>query len=207
MELPRFAELLSRHLEGIARLSDSQVSQLYSHFALLVKWNQRINLTSVWPPDEIVIRHYCESIFFAEHVPVEPGAATILDVGSGAGFPGVPMAVLHPEWRVALVESHQRKSVFLRESSRGLHNISVLAQRAELIQGKFDWLVSRAVRPSDVLALVPQLSSRIGLLIGEADLLELGGDSGIDWSPPVRLPWGERRVCAFGSVSRGTHAA
>src|SRR6266487_5994959 len=118
MELPLFAELLTQQLHGIAELTPSQVASLYSHFLLLSKWNVRMNLTSWAVPREIITRHYCESIFFAAKVPGAPDGTSIVDLGSGAGFPGVPMAILHPGWQVALVESHQRKSVFLKESTR-----------------------------------------------------------------------------------------
>jgi 16S rRNA (guanine527-N7)-methyltransferase len=204
MELPLFAELLSRHLETIVELSPSQISALHAHFELLWKWNQRMNLTSLRSPAEIITRHYSESIFFGLHLPAAAGGIAILDLGSGAGFPGVPMAVLRPEWHVTLVESHQRKAVFLRESTRGVHNISIVARRAESVEGRFDWLVARAVRLVDVLSQVPRLSSNVGLLIGEGDSAELRSRSAIEWSDPIRVPWGERRVCVYGSVSRGT---
>jgi len=204
MELPRFAELLSAQLGGIADLSASQISQLHSHFSLLLQWNQRINLTSVRSPEEIITRHYCESLYFGVRLPDAPDGTAIADLGSGAGFPGVPMAVLRPGWRLILVESHQRKAVFLRESTRALHNIRVLAERAESVHERFDWLVSRAVRPAEVLAQVPRLSSKIGLLIGEGELGELHTRRDVRWSGSIRAPWGEKRFCAFGEVSRGT---
>jgi 16S rRNA (guanine527-N7)-methyltransferase len=204
MELPRFAELLTGHLRGIVELSSLQISSLYLHFKLLLTWNQRLNLTSVRAPDEIITRHYCESIFFGSHLPDAPDGTSILDFGSGAGFPGVPMAVLRPEWQATLLESHQRKAVFLRESTRGLHNVRVEADRAEWAVGPFDWVVSRAVRLEEVLAQAPRLSSRVGLLIGESDVAELLGRRDIEWSEPIRVPWGERRLCIYGSVPRGT---
>src|SRR5271165_1621206 len=146
MELPRFAELLLRQLDSIVSLSPAQISSLHSHFELLLKWNQRINLTSVRSSEEIITRHYCESIFFGVHLPDAPDGSRILDLGSGAGFPGVPMAVLRPGWGITLLESHQRKAVFLRESTRGWSNVSVAAQRIEAVSARFDWLVSRAVK-------------------------------------------------------------
>lgn len=205
MELPRFAELLTHQLNGIADLSPSQISALHSHFELLLSWNPRINLTSVRSPDEIVTRHYCESIFLGANLPDAPDGTTIIDLGAGAGFPGVPMAVLRPGWQVTLLESHQRKAVFLRESTRGWPKLSVISNRANAVSARYDWLVSRAVRVKDVLEVVPRLSQRVGLLMGEADLDELQKRHDIAWSGPLRLPWGERRICVFGSfVSRGT---
>jgi 16S rRNA (guanine527-N7)-methyltransferase len=204
VELRHFAELLSRELAGIVDLSWEQVAFLHAHFELLLRWNQRLNLTSVRSPEEIITRHYCESIFFGLHLPAAPDGISVLDLGSGAGFPGVPMAVLRPEWQVTLVESHKRKGVFLRESTRGLHNVSVLSERVESVEDRYGWLVSRAVRLPDVLSQVPRLSGRVGLLMGEADLGELHESCDIEWSEPVRVPWGDRRICVYGGVSRGT---
>jgi 16S rRNA (guanine527-N7)-methyltransferase len=195
-----FAEVLRRELTAWVTLSHQQVVQLYNHYAMLDRWNKKMNLTSVAPGEETVIRHYCESLFFAAHL--EDGA--LADIGSGAGFPGVPIAILKPESRVTLVESNQRKAVFLREATRSLANVSVVAQRAEELSTVFDWLVSRAVNLKEVVALVPRLASKIGLMLGEDDFLELQSAKHIAWSEPIRLPWGDRRIYVYGHVSRGT---
>jgi len=155
-----------------------------------------MNLTTVKSGPEMVLRHYCESLFFGAHLPGD--AASIADIGSGAGFPGVPIAILKPACQVTLVESNQRKAVFLREATRELPNVSVLAQRAEEVSKRFEWAVSRAVDPEAVVALVPRLAPKIGLMVGEDDLLAIRRHSDIAWSEPVRLPWGDRRVCVFG---------
>src|SRR5258708_35233802 len=109
-----FADLLKQELQGRVDLSDSQIAQLHEHYELLQRWNLKINLTSIPSGPEAVIRHYCESLFFAANLPVTAGA--IADLGSGAGFPGLPIAILKPELMVSLIESHQRKAVFLREA-------------------------------------------------------------------------------------------
>jgi 16S rRNA (guanine(527)-N(7))-methyltransferase RsmG len=185
-------------------LSQSQIVQLYEHYELLIRWNQRMNLTTVKPGPETVLRHYCESLFFSADLPATQQAISVLDVGSGAGFPGIPMAILKPDWKVTLVESSQRKAVFLRESNRHLQNVSVLAQRMETVSAHGDWVVARAVDPHEVLVNVPRLASNVGLMIGEDDFSSIRGDERIAWSEPVRLPWGDRKVCVYGSVSRGT---
>ena len=194
-----FAEILHRDLAAWVSLSHDQVVQLYNHYALLVRWNKKMNLTSVAPGEETVIRHYCESLFFAAHL--ENNASSIADIGSGAGFPGVPIAILKPDWKVTLVESNQRKAVFLREATRSLANVSVVAQRAEELSSGFDWLVSRAVNPQQVVALIPRLAGKIGLMLAEDDFLELQSAKHIAWSEPIRLPWGDRRICVFGRSS------
>ena len=160
-----------------------------------------MNLTTVKPGPEMVIRHYCESLFFAAHLPAEDDTISVLDIGSGAGFPGVPIAVLKPDWRVTLVDSSQRKAVFLRESSRHLGNVSVRAERMENISDKVDWVVSRAVNPDEVLSTVARLAPNIALMIGEDDFSSIRRDSRVAWAEPVRLPWGERRLCVYGKCS------
>jgi len=196
-----FGKLLAKELAGVGSLSHEQVTQLWEHYQRLLLWNQRLSLTSIEPGKEMVVRHYCESLYFAAQLPGSAGS--IADIGSGAGFPGIPMAIWNPNWTVTLVESNQKKGVFLREASRGLSNIRVESKRAQDLSGEFDWIVSRAVDPSEVVALVPRLSRKIGLMIGEDDFLTLPAGKHIAWSEPVRLPWGDHRVCAFG-VSRGT---
>ena len=182
-----------------ANLSAEQIEGLYEHYALLERWNKRINLTSVEAGEQMVIRHYCESLFFGARLPAD--TRSLADIGSGAGFPGVPIAILRPNCEVALVESHQRKAVFLREASRSLGNVSVMSQRAEDLSTNFEWIVARAVRPKEIVALVPRLGRKIGLMLGEEDFLELQTAKHIAWSEPIRLPWGDRRICVFGSCS------
>jgi len=177
------------------------MAQLYAHYELLLRWNQRMNLTTVKPGTEMVIRHYCESLFFAGHLPAGNQGISVIDVGSGAGFPGIPMAILKPEWRVILVESVQRKSVFLRESTRTLTNISVFSQRIEDVASKADWLVARAIDPAEVLLQIPRLAPNIGLMIGEDDFPTIRSNSRVAWAEPLRLPWGDRKLCVYGKCS------
>jgi 16S rRNA (guanine527-N7)-methyltransferase len=199
-----FSGLLQKELQPWASLSGDQIGQLWEHYEILLRWNERINLTSIPPGQEMVIRHYCESLFLGAHMPGTSESISILDVGSGAGFPGVPLAILKPAWRITLLESHQRKAVFLRESTRGLPNISVLARRAESASGRFDWLVSRGVDARDVLKSAPRLARKVALMLGEDDFSMIDSMLDVAWSLPVRLPWGDRRLCVFGEVPCGT---
>jgi 16S rRNA (guanine(527)-N(7))-methyltransferase RsmG len=199
-----FSQLLNRELSQWIDLSKLQMDQLYQHYELLLRWNERMNLTTVKPGADMAIRHYCESLFFGAHLPATQERISVLDLGSGPGFPGIPMAVLKRDWQITLVESSRRKSVFLRESSRLLPNVSVLADRMEAVSPWGDWAVARAINPKEVLSQVPRLAVNVGLMLSEEDFLTIQSDSRIAWASPVRLPWGDRKLCVYGHVSRGT---
>ena len=139
-----FRDLL---VERIA-LPAEQLDALEAHYELLLRWNRVLNLTSIHDVREAVERHYCEALFLAGRLP--PRALRIADLGSGAGFPGFPIAVFRPDCTVTLIESHQRKAVFLREASRKVPNVRVAAQRAEEVRETFDLAVSRAVSYADL---------------------------------------------------------
>ncbi len=190
-----FAELLRSKLGGVCELTAAQIERLHQHYELLAKWNQVLNLTAVRNMEEAVERHYCESVFLACHLPDVP--ITVADLGSGAGFPGIPVAVVRPWASVALIESHQRKAVFLREASRDLSNVRVIARRAESVGESFDWVVSRAVKYGDIAGTLKSLGQRAEILTGEE--ARAGELSGFAWQEPIRLPWGNRRFLWIGT--------
>lgn len=134
---------LAQYADSLPALSPEQVVALEAHLALLERWNRTINLTSVIRKNEATAKHLGESLFLAAHLP--PGPLRICDIGSGGGFPGVPVAIARPDCTVMLVESDVRKGVFLRETSRKLPGVSVKTARFEAVTGDFDWLISRAV--------------------------------------------------------------
>ncbi len=197
----RFGAVLKRNLGGILELPPAQVDLLFTHYELLTRWNQALNLTSIRTLEDAVVRHYCESLFLGLHMPREP--VSVLDFGSGGGFPGIPLAILRPDCRITLAESHRRKAVFLREATRNWANVRVLAARTEEIGEPFDWVVSRAVRWEDVVKVAVRIGRRIALLLGDDDAQRAARTDGVRWSDPVRLPWGKRRVLLLG-VPRGT---
>ena len=188
-----FPELLRERLVGIAELSARQFASLEAHYRLLLRWNQTLNLTTVTVLEEAVERHYCESLFLGSKLPPEP--LTIADIGSGAGFPGFPVAVLRPDCSVTLVESHQRKAVFLREASRGLANIRVLSERAEALDESFDRAISRAVSYHGLAPALKRLAKTADILTGVEDPPQT---LGFDWQPPIPLPWARQRFLRTG---------
>ena len=187
-----FAELLRKRISPIIELSTTQVGQLEHHYNLLIKWNRVLNLTSLHKIEEIVERHYCESIFLAVHLPV--GISSIGDVGSGAGFPGIPVAIALPECQVSLIESHQRKCVFLREATRELTNVQVLPNRIEEVGRTFDWVVCRAVQFSKIERSVSKNSPHIAVLGTQQPKAVR-----FTWNTPLQLPWGRQKYLWIGT--------
>jgi 16S rRNA (guanine527-N7)-methyltransferase len=169
-----FKSLLASEFSPYGVLTSHQLEFLEEHYQLLLRWNRKINLTRITSLQDAVRYHYCESLYLATRLPGIP--LRIVDIGSGAGFPGIPVGIYRPECTVDLVESHRRKAVFLREASQKLANVRVLARRAEEVTDSYDWTISRAVRPEEVLKL--NLAPRVAVLGAE-------GES---------LPWGKRRA-------------
>jgi 16S rRNA (guanine527-N7)-methyltransferase len=181
-----FRELLVKRVSDFCQLSAPQLDQLQQHYELMLRWNKTINLTRIEGIEEAVDRHYAESLFLGSKLP--DGPLKIADVGSGAGFPGIPIAILRPEVSVSLIESHQRKAVFLKEASRTLPNVSVIPKRAEDLHQTFDWVVSRAVSWNDLQGLA--LSRRVALIGTDAP------------GRFIQLPWANERNLVI--VSRET---
>jgi 16S rRNA (guanine527-N7)-methyltransferase len=142
------ASLLQPYLPG-ETLSEQKwphvCGQLSTYLDLLTKWNARTNLTAIRDPEEIVRRHFGESLFAATHL---GECATLLDFGSGAGFPGVPIQLLRPDLQVTLAESQGKKAAFLREVCRHLAlPTEIFAARVETMppDRQFDVVILRAV--------------------------------------------------------------
>ena len=185
-----FPDLLQACRPG---LSAAQIAILELHYELLVRWNRTLNLTKIIDVEEAVERHYCESLFVGEALDSTP--QSIVDIGSGPGFPGFPIAVLRPDCTVTLVESHKRKAVFLKEASRNLPNVRVLPLRAEDVHERFDVVVSRAVSYEDLAGNLVRLAPKALLLTGVEDP---PGDLGYVWQVPMALPWGSQRFLRVG---------
>lgn len=136
---------------GLDHLSEQQTVRLIEHFAMIRRWNQRINLTRIIRPTDAARLHYAESLFGARFI---IGERTVLDIGSGAGFPAIPLAVVRPDVQVAALEANHRKAVFLKEAKDTLKlaNFKVVSARL----GDFDWagyqlLTSRALERAETI--------------------------------------------------------
>jgi 16S rRNA (guanine(527)-N(7))-methyltransferase RsmG len=196
----KFGELLRRRLEGIMPVPAGVAEALEAHYELMLRWNRRLNLTTVTELGAAVERHYAESLFLAARV--EGG--TVCDVGSGAGFPGFPLAVFRPSLKVTLVESDQRKAAFLREASDLAANVRVACVRGAELRERVDWVVGRAVRVEDLMEPAVRLASRVAFLVGVAEKDALVGDGRLRGVSVEQLPWGEARWLVVGDVSRET---
>ena len=192
-----FEDLLGPVISGLAiNLNTEQVNQLSFHYRVLMQWNRKMNLSAIREPEEVVRRHYGESLFLAKSLPDAVG--TLVDVGSGAGFPGVPVAVYHPNLHVTLVESIAKKATFLREATRELRNVRVLNARAETLEKHFDWVAMRAVAPAPLVPLLTELAPNLALLVTHQAVSELQHNTEISWESPQPLPWSQGRALLIG---------
>jgi 16S rRNA G527 N7-methylase RsmG len=266
--------------EESAGLAPSQLGQISTYIDILLRWNARINLTAVRQPEQIVTRHFGESLFAAHHLfpsarttrgqlpsavqaqprlapsvadlvpnsrvaaglrptqaepssplpgghsfshagqPAEKHQALapepnkqrpaniprVIDVGSGAGFPGLPIKIYAPHVQLTLIESNQKKGAFLREVIRGLTltNVDVFANRAERFLAQADVVTLRAVERFDaalpVAARLVIPSGRLALLIGQAQIGRARKlTPGFRWSDPLPIPLSSSRVLLIGS--------
>jgi len=187
---------------GLDLLDEATVTRFAAYCALLLRWNARTNLTAIRDEDGILSRHFVESIACARALP--PGIATLLDFGSGAGFPGIPIALCRPEIAITLAESQGKKAAFLQESVRTL-GISARAHsgRAEFLTTRFDCVTLRAVdhMPQAILAATNLIASGgwLALLTTEGQLkgLRAASVAALSWLEPLPLPGSDSRLLAF----------
>ena len=189
----------------------SLVEGIQSYVSLLLQWNQSISLTTVTEPEEIVRFHFGESLFAASLVPIAGGR--LADIGSGAGFPGLPLKMLAPAIDLTLIESNAKKAAFLGEVVRRLALDRVRVFRGRMKEFKdeessaspaaFDFITARALGQfDDFLGWSAQHIARSGkivLWLGEEDVASISQTRGWFWAVPARIPGSERRFVLSGS--------
>jgi 16S rRNA (guanine527-N7)-methyltransferase len=215
---PRHSESGRTPVEEPAVLSPAQLQSISTYIDILLRWNARINLTAIRDPEEIVTRHFGESLFAARHLfpsnssassapsavkafdPPEarsPKAeARVADLGSGAGFPGIPIKLWAPNIALTLIESNQKKATFLRELARTLTltDINIQNVRAQTLPpATFDVVTLRAVeRLPEVLPVAASLlapQGRLALLIASPQLDPTRSTlPNLTWQPPIPIP-------------------
>lgn len=198
----RLNAILVEH--GIDALQVVVVESFAKYCALLLHWNSRLNLTAIRDEEGILRRHFVESIACARALPAK--VETLLDFGSGAGFPGIPIALCRPEIAVTLAESQNKKAAFLSEAVRVLGiNAKVHSGRAEALHDVFDCVTLRAVDKMEVaVQAAAQLVRPKGWLAlmttgKELESLKLAAGEEFTWSEVVPLPGGQDRILAMGS--------
>lgn len=144
---------LEAGLAGLGLARPCLAARLLDYLALLVQWNKAFNLTAIRDPEEMLVKHVLDSLSIAPFV-----TARVADIGTGAGLPGIPLALNNPALRVSLVETVGKKARFLREAVRhlGLDQVTVHACRAEEMpgSGQYDQLTARALdTPSGILSM------------------------------------------------------
>jgi 16S rRNA (guanine527-N7)-methyltransferase len=183
-----------------------QVGQIQEYIRLLLVWNEKVNLTALRNPLEILYRHFGESMFAAKVV--ELGKCRLADIGTGAGFPGLALKILLPEAQVVLVESNIKKATFLAEAVRamGIAGASVLVSRYEELGEELapiDFLLARALGEFEVFlrwAASDEVAAKgVILWVGTADVEEARKNPRWAWEPPVAVPQSLRRTLLIGS--------
>jgi 16S rRNA (guanine527-N7)-methyltransferase len=250
MDTARISALLEPFL--VQPLSTLQLNYISMYIDILQRWNARINLTAIRKEEEIVTRHFGESLFLARHVfpalnqchpershdtrearvvakskdpytssspqpsqgvlPVQP--TRVLDIGSGAGFPALPLKIWAPhlDLHLTLIESNHKKATFLREVTRALTltDVNVISARAETVSAQAEVVTLRAVEhfktilPQAQLFLAPK--GTLALLIGASQSLRLQTQTKLTWNPPIPIPQSHARVLSIGVLPQsGTY--
>ena len=193
-------------LQPYADVPEKLVNNISIYIDILIKWNSKISLTSIRDPQQMVRRHFGESLFLAQILTGPEWQGTVADVGSGAGFPGLPLAMYCATADVTLIESQGKKAAFLNEViyALKLKNARVFSGRAEQFSSQADLVTLRAVEEFDkalpTASGLVKLGGRIALMIGrsQAERARQAAQN-LEWSAPVNVPGGESRILFTGT--------
>lgn len=181
---------LFSYREHWSDITPAQEQSLHAFKALFLDWNGKINLISRKDTEAFEIRHVIHSLSIARFIRFYPGAQ-VMDLGTGGGFPGIPLAIRFPEASFVLVDSIEKKLLAVRDmvESLGLKNVEVVRGRAETLQRPFDYVVSRAVAPMTDLVRWTRSCVRPGQLgsLPNGWLVLKGGDLREEMKPFGRL--------------------
>ena len=203
--MSKVAERLEALVEaaGLDTLDTSTSTRFVAYLELLLRWNECVNLTAIRDEAGILSRHFLESIACARALP--SGIGTLLDFGSGAGFPGLPIALCRADIQVTLAESQGKKAAFLREAVRVLGvSATVHAGRAETLGTQYDCVTLRAVDKMHLAVTAAAKLVRSGgwlapmTSLGDVDALREIVGSDFSWSGSLTLPGGDERILALG---------
>src|SRR5712671_3998040 len=186
-------------------LNDSQIEQVAAFLELLLRWNQKTNLTSIRTAEAIITRHFGEGFFMASQLCAAGKAATAIDFGSGAGFPGIPLAIYSPRLSVTLIESQNKKATFLKEAVRTLElkNVTVFAGRGETFKGTADLVTFRAVekfeQSASAAGTLVGANGRFALLITRNQAQIAKSLPGFAWDEPITVPSSQESILLVGT--------
>ena len=141
------------------KLTEEQIEKLRIYYELLVEWNEKMNLTALTEPQDVALKHFCDSILLLSFADIKEGSS-LIDVGTGAGFPSVPIKIVRPDIKLCLLDSLNKRLVFLQEvvDKLSLEDVKIVHARAEDgarkadLREKFDYSTSRAVAQLNVLS-------------------------------------------------------
>lgn len=179
---------------------------IQKYISVLLRWNEKIALTTITDPPDIVRFHFGESMFGASVVPIKEGR--LADVGTGAGFPGLPLKLVLPSLDLVLIESNAKKASFLSECIREVNLTGVEAYRGrfediEAEQNRFDFVTARALGDYSNLLTWSHRQLTLGgslvLWLGERDAIEMRKTSSFNWRAPVPITGSDRRVLLIGN--------
>ena len=184
---------------------DNQIAKIRDYTLLLLRWNRSISLTSVTDPAEIVGRHFGESMFASKILPIKD--CRLVDIGTGAGFPGLALKIACPGIHLTLIESNKKKCAFLAEVVRNLKfaDVEIRPERFEQIRPETflaNIVTSRAV--GDFKQLLRWSTNALGhrghlmLWVGSEDSTRIASTPGWIWQPAVRIPESQRRFILIG---------
>jgi 16S rRNA (guanine527-N7)-methyltransferase len=203
--VPRAPDIRNRLAALGVQISSEQAGQVRTYISILLLWNQNLALTSVTDPDEIISRHFFESMLAAQFADFSNGR--LADVGSGAGFPGLALKIMRPGLEITLIEANLRKCTFLKEVIRklGFTRCSVQNSRLESAPPStpaMDFITSRAFGQFDRLLNWARESLVIGgqivLWVGKEASGRIASREDWSWRGTVLIPGSTRRVLLFG---------
>ena len=205
--IPLSDDQIARHLKpyGVT-CTPPMCEQIRAYVSLLLQWNRKISLTTVTDPQEIVKFHFGESMFAVSSVPIVSGR--LADVGSGPGFPGLPIRMAATELDLTLVESNTKKATFLAEVVRTikLDHVTVFRGRMDDLAANiapFDFVTARALGQHDELLRWAHAhlasNGKVVLWLGEADASSISKKPLWSWKPPLHIPGSEQRCLLVGS--------
>ena len=206
MKLEEFSKIFVNKMNNFNLcINKNQILQLYNYMNLLIKWNEKMNLTAITDPNEIITKHFIDSLAINKFIKEE---GSMIDVGTGAGFPGIPIKIFRNDISLTLMDSLNKRIIFLEEvtNTLKLEKISLIHSRAEELgnnekyRQKYDCITSRAVAPLNYLVEYMIPFAKIGgscicmkgsniqqeLVEAEKAIIKLGGQ--IEKIEKIKLP-------------------